>query len=527
MLHCSQCGRHYAQGITSCPEDGTPLRADETIIDYVARDPLIGRILDEKYRLDERLGEGGMGTVYRATHLLIDRPVALKVLHPRFVEDDSAQQRFQREARAAGRLQHPNAVAVTDFGRTADGYVYIVMELLEGSTLRDVMTEEAPMAVERAVGLMSQIAAAVEAAHEGGVIHRDLKPGNIFVVQRKGLPPVVKVLDFGIAKLAAESLDDSDAKNLTQTGVMIGTPRYMSPEQCDGEHLTPASDVYSLGIILYEMLTGETPFNGASPLAVALQHSSKQPRRPRELVATIPPEMETLVLAALAKKPGERPADAGAFRDRLLATARGLGLAATESGFVHANDAPTNGDGKTASDRLVIDLEGMRESRSKVEGERGRGARTGETTMLVSTAEQRRATGALPSETTAAELSPAHAPTITRFELTPHRRSWLKQPLALVALAIALLIVVVIAASVLRTRDTNAGVGNVNAAASPSTTPGASPQPSPVVGEATGERENTGGKNRQAGKTATHVEKKPAKGNRVVRTLKKIFKNPF
>ncbi|MDT7605306.1 MAG: eukaryotic-like serine/threonine-protein kinase, partial [Acidobacteriota bacterium] len=305
-------------------------------MDYVARDPLIGRILDEKYRLDERLGEGGMGTVYRATHLLIDRPVALKVLHPRFVEDDSAQQRFRREARAAGRLQHPNAVAVTDFGRTADGYVYIVMELLEGSTLRDVMTEEAPMPVERAVGLMSQIAAAVEAAHEGGVIHRDLKPGNIFVVQRKGLPPVVKVLDFGIAKLAADSLDDSDAKNLTQTGVMIGTPRYMSPEQCDGEHLTPASDVYSLGIILYEMFTGETPFNGASPLAVALQHSSKPPRPPRELAPTLPAEMEAVVLHALAKKPDERPADAGALREELLSTARQIGLTTNESGFAQA-----------------------------------------------------------------------------------------------------------------------------------------------------------------------------------------------
>jgi serine/threonine protein kinase len=529
MLHCSQCGRHYAQGVTSCPEDGTPLRADETIIDYVARDPLVGRVLDEKYRLDERLGEGGMGTVYRATHLLIDRPVALKVLHPRFVEDDSAQQRVRREARAAGRLQHPNAVAVTDFGRTADGYVYIVMELLEGGTLRDLLAAEAPLAVGRAVGLMAQIAAAVEAAHEGGVIHRDLKPGNIFVVQRKGLPPVVKVLDFGIAKLAAESLDDSDAKNLTQTGVMIGTPRYMSPEQCDGEHLTPASDVYSLGIIFYEMLTGETPFNGATPLAVALQHSSKPPRPPRELIPTIPAELETLALDALAKKPGERPADAGAFRDRLLATARGLGLAATESGFVHAAEAPTNGDGQTSSGRLVIDLEAMRAGSPNAGGARA-GVRTGETTMLASTAEQRRATGSLTSATTAAELLPLRGRGVTRFQIFLKRRgrlARLAQPPVFIAVAMALLVVVVIAASVIRTRNANVAAGNVNASASPSPAKAASPQPSPTAEEAAGERGAAAGKNRQAEKGATRAGRKPAKGNRVVRTLKKIFKNPF
>jgi serine/threonine protein kinase len=530
MLHCSQCGRHYAQGITSCPEDGTPLRADETIIDYVARDPLVGRVLDEKYRLDERLGEGGMGTVYRATHLLIDRPVALKVLHPRFVEDDSAQQRFRREARAAGRLQHPNAVAVTDFGRTSDGYVYIVMELLEGGTLRELLGREAPLAVERAVGLMSQIAAAVEAAHEGGVIHRDLKPGNIFVVQRKGLPPVVKVLDFGIAKLAAESLDDSDAKNLTQTGVMIGTPRYMSPEQCDGEHLTPASDVYSLGIIFYEMLTGETPFNGATPLAVALQHSSKPPRPPRELVPTIPVEMETLVLAALAKKPGERPKDAGAFRDELLATAHKLGLAATESGFARPNDAPTNGDGKTPSGRLVINLEEMRAGLPQAGGARAVSVRTGETTMLASTAEQRRATGSLTSATTAAELLPTRGHGITRFQIFLKRRgrlAHLAQPPVLITVAMALLVVVVIAASIISTRKTNVAVEDVNASVSPSPADAASPQPSPTAEEAAGERGAAAGKNRQAEKGASRAGKRPAKGNRVVRTLKKIFKNPF
>src|SRR5207237_5739869 len=246
MLQCPICGRRYAAGVGTCPDDGTPLQADVTVADYIPTDPLVGRVLDDKYRLDARLGEGGMGTVYRATHLLIDRPVAIKVLNMRFVEDEAAQARFRREARAAGRLRHQNAVAVTDFGQTTDGLVYIVMELLEGRSLREVLMLEAPLDVARAVSLMLQTAAAVAAAHEAGIIHRDLKPGNIFVVQRRHAPPVVKVLDFGIAKLATDA-EGREVKNITQTGVMIGTPRYMSPEQCDGAELTPSSDVYSLG----------------------------------------------------------------------------------------------------------------------------------------------------------------------------------------------------------------------------------------------------------------------------------------
>src|SRR6476469_8603534 len=259
MLHCPKCGRRYSSDFAICPEDQSPLQADATIMDSPPADPLVGHILDEKYRLEERLGVGGMGTVYRARHLLIDRPVAIKVLNKLFVEDEAARTRFRREARAAGRLQHPNAVTVTDFGESQDGFVYLVMELLEGRTLRDVLAKEAPLDVARSVALMLQISAAVAAAHEAGIIHRDLKPANIFVVQHPEVPAVVKVLDFGIAKLAAELLDDE--------GAMIGTPRYMSPEQCDGLELTPAADVYSLGCILYEMLTGTVPFSGATPLA--------------------------------------------------------------------------------------------------------------------------------------------------------------------------------------------------------------------------------------------------------------------
>ncbi|HYX42004.1 MAG TPA: serine/threonine-protein kinase, partial [Pyrinomonadaceae bacterium] len=295
---------------------------------------------------------------------LIDRPVAIKVLNTRFVEDESARARFRREARAAGRLRHQNAVAVTDFGQTSDGLVYIVMELLEGRSLRDVLALEAPLDVARAVSMMLQTAAAVAAAHEAGIIHRDLKPGNIYIVQRRNSPPIVKVLDFGIAKLAADAVEDAETNTLTQTGVMIGTPRYMSPEQCDGAKLTPASDVYSLGIILYEMLTGTTPFTGASPLAIAVQHSSKPPTPPRELRPTIPEPLEAIILRMLAKRPEERPADAGELRRELYATAQRLGLEHAAEFNAPTFDVLREAGTETPSGRLVLSLERLREQRA-------------------------------------------------------------------------------------------------------------------------------------------------------------------
>ncbi|HEV7890954.1 MAG TPA: serine/threonine-protein kinase [Pyrinomonadaceae bacterium] len=373
MLKCPQCGREFPSGVEVCPDDGSTLRADPTVSGGAqsrptpAPDPLIGVILDDKYRLDELLGQGGMGAVYRATHLLIERPVAVKVLSQRLVTDESARERFRREARAAGRLQHTNAVAVTDFGETRDGLVYLVMELLEGRPLREVLAGEAPLDAARAVSLMMQISAAVEAAHEAGIIHRDLKPGNIFLVQRPDSPYIVKVLDFGIAKLAASDGAGGDGNfidTLTGTGVMIGTPRYMSPEQCDGAQLTPASDVYSLGVILYEMLAGQTPFTGTTPLALALKHSSESPRPPRELVATIPPALEGVVLHALEKKPGERASDAGEFRRELFAVAERLGLEHSAGFSAPTIETLRDAGTETPSGRLVIDIERLRRNRA-------------------------------------------------------------------------------------------------------------------------------------------------------------------
>lgn len=360
MLHCPRCGRQFLNNEAVCPFDHAPLQAEATVADVLI-DPLLGRVFDGKYRLDERLGGGGMGTVYRATHLLIDRQVAVKVLSQRFVGDQTAQQRFRREARAAGRMQHPNAVIVTDFGATEDGYLYIVMELLEGRTLRDLLAHEAPLDPARAVSLMLQACAAVGAAHEAGLIHRDLKPANIFIEQRPNLPAVVKVLDFGVAKFAVEEHED-DYDTLTQVGAIIGTPRYMAPEQCSGAaELTPAADVYSLGIILYEMLTGVVPFNADTPLAIALKQVSEAPTPPREVVSSVSRELEKVVLHALQKNPIYRPRNGDELREELHATAEELGLEHSGSRHSPSLDDLRIAGTESPSGRLVIDLATLRQ----------------------------------------------------------------------------------------------------------------------------------------------------------------------
>ena len=330
------------------------------------KDPFVGRMLDEKYSLEERLGAGGMGAVYRARHLLMDRPVAIKVLHQRLVEDEAARVRFQIEARAAVLLQHSNAVSVTDFGQTSEGCIYIVMELLEGRTLREILSREAPIETARAVSIMLQVSDAVAAAHEAGIIHRDLKPSNILVTQSANQPAVVKVLDFGIAKLASDKLDDDTT--LAQRETIIGTPRYMAPEQANGFKLTPAADVYSLGVILYEMMTGMAPFTGSTPTEIAQKHANDPPHSPREIVAAIPEEIERVVLHALEKSPTDRPANAGEFRRELFEAAERLGLEHHALKSAPDIEALRDAGVESPSGRLVVDISRLREKRALSSG---------------------------------------------------------------------------------------------------------------------------------------------------------------
>ena len=323
-----------------------------------ATDPFVGRTLDEKYYVEERLGSGGMGAVYRARHLSMDRPVAIKFLHPRFVEDESARLRFLTEARAAVTLRHANAVSVTDFGQTAEGWIYIVMELLEGRTLREIVSREAPLETARATSIMLQASDAVAAAHQAGIIHRDLKPSNILITQSADQPAVVKVLDFGIAKFFDAS--DEDGNGVVQTNSVIGTPRYMSPEQYNGHELTPATDVYSLGVILYEMLTGMVPFSGSTPAEIAQKHANDTPHSPREVVAGIPEDVERIVLHALEKQPADRPSNGTEFRRELLETADRLGLEYNAIKSAPDIEALRDSGVESPSGRLVVDMSRVR-----------------------------------------------------------------------------------------------------------------------------------------------------------------------
>jgi serine/threonine protein kinase len=272
--------------------------------------PLVGQIIGERYRIDALLGEGGMGAVFRATHLGLGRPVAVKVLHPRLSDDDHIAKRFDREALAVSKLDHPNCVQVIDFGTTRKGMKYLVMQLLEGKELRDLTGVALP--IEQVVYLGLQVLRALEHAHKRGLVHRDLKPENIFIVQDDDGNEVVKLVDFGIVKL----LEDAPAERLTRMGMAFGTPTYMSPEQAAGGTIDARTDLYAVGVMLYELLTGVPPFQADEPgILMRMQILSDPPPLPE----TVPKAVADLVLRLLAKEPPDRYPDAREARRALAA----------------------------------------------------------------------------------------------------------------------------------------------------------------------------------------------------------------
>jgi len=259
------------------------------------------------YKVVSKLGEGGMGSVFLAEHPLIGKKVALKVLHPEYASNPEVVGRFFNEARAVNEIGHPNIVDVVDYGTvTRPGereLVYFIMEYLDGESLAEVLKRDAPLPTLRAVNVALQIADALAASHEKGVIHRDLKPDNVFLIDRGRESDFVKVLDFGIAKLSRGPGD----LGRTRSGVVMGTPTYMSPEQCEGKrNIDARADVYSLGVMLYEMLTGKVPFTGEGYGEVIMQHITRKPERPTAIRRSIPPAIEAIVLHALEKKRDER-----------------------------------------------------------------------------------------------------------------------------------------------------------------------------------------------------------------------------
>src|ERR1043165_2217741 len=320
-------------------------------------------LLDNKYQIEQLLGQGGMGAVYRATHLGTKRTVAVKVIRPQLSAHEQFVARFRREAEAGGRLRHPNVVDVTDFGlaQTAAGPVaYLVMEYLDGCSLAEIIAEEGALRIPWVIDILEQVCSAVEAAHQAGIIHRDLKPDNIWLEPNGRGGYTVKVLDFGLVKLSdsdhhaptapptsrlpatteTETLfrgtseesatlikslpvkSSASNENLTAVGSVMGTPFYMSPEQCRGEHLDTRSDIYSLGVVAYRLLTGETPFKGAPEEVIEL-HKTAEPPPIREKNRKVPRKMSRIVMSALAKNPAERPHTASGFASALRASWEG------------------------------------------------------------------------------------------------------------------------------------------------------------------------------------------------------------
>jgi eukaryotic-like serine/threonine-protein kinase len=272
-------------------------------------DPLLGATLDGRFKVVEPIGAGGMGRVYRAMQLPMNRPVALKVLNSNFGlgRDEAFRQRFLVEAELTSKLRHPNSVTVIDSGCTKEGFFYIAMEYLEGDTLEDVLLQEGALPWRRALNIAQQVARALREAHALGVVHRDLKPANVFLLNHGDDQDQVKVLDFGLVKSFVAGAE-IEGRAITQQGMLMGSPPYMSPEQGDRNEADPRSDIYSLGIVLYEMLTGAPPFTGRAPLEVIMKHVN-DPVPPLKIpshLEVVPPELEALVRKCLAKSPMDR-----------------------------------------------------------------------------------------------------------------------------------------------------------------------------------------------------------------------------
>jgi serine/threonine-protein kinase len=296
MRYCPTCAERYPDEVAFCPEHGVetrPLEEEQSV------DPLLGRVVDGRYRIEKAIGRGGMGVVYLATHAVLSKRLAIKVLRGEMARDEETVHRFRQEALAVTAIGHEHIVDITDFGRLPDGSAYFVMEYLEGLPLTELVQRGGSIPMSDAIGIIIQIASALGAAHARGVVHRDLKPDNVFLVSRGNSKLFVKVLDFGIAKVGGAS------SRLTKTGMVFGTPHYMAPEQAAGQPVDARTDIYALGVIMYEMFTGKVPFDADTFMGILSKHMFEPPVPPsthnRELGA-----LEDVILKALAKKPEER-----------------------------------------------------------------------------------------------------------------------------------------------------------------------------------------------------------------------------
>ncbi len=319
-MDCTACHHANVDGARFCAKCGAllPLPSAD------AGDSLIGQIVGGRYRVTQLLGEGGMGRVYLAEQQMGTnvRKVAVKTLQTQYAKDSQILARFHRECGTVSELEHPNTIQFFDFGQTPDGQLYIAMEYVQGKSLAQALEQQGPMAADRVLRIFAQVCGSLEEAHGRGVVHRDLKPDNVILSVRAGQPDFVKVLDFGIAK-RSEARDQTQEQKLTQQGMVLGTPPYMSPEQFTGKELDPRSDIYSLGVMAYELLTGRLPYHAETPWEWATQHMTAQPF-PFEAVpsgAHIPLAMKGAILRALSKHREERQSTVRQFYEELAGSA--------------------------------------------------------------------------------------------------------------------------------------------------------------------------------------------------------------
>jgi serine/threonine protein kinase len=314
MSTCPTCGEPGIPGAVFCGSCGSRLVSDPARDD--AADPFIGQTINGTYAIQAKIGSGGMGDVYRAIHNKLDSPVALKIVKPALLAHPAMVHRFEREARAASKLHHPNVVAVTDFGQSQDRVLFMVMEYVAGKSLAQVIAEDAPLSERRVVHIGAQILSALSEAHANHILHRDLKPENVMIERRRDVADSVKVLDFGIAKVLAVG---ASASTLTQAGLVCGTPGYMSPEQLQGGDVDVRSDLFSLGVVLYEMLTHKLPFDAQTPMEMLHKQLSEPIPPPGERRGrAVSPDLARLVLRSLSPDREERPSDADEMRAELL-----------------------------------------------------------------------------------------------------------------------------------------------------------------------------------------------------------------
>jgi len=319
---CPTCGTEYPLSERFCPRDGTALRSANAQAD------LLGSVVADRYHILKKLGEGGMGTVYLAEHVKMGRKSALKVMNPGMNTDPDAIARFNREASNASRLSHPNICGIYDFGETPDGLIYLAMEFIEGKALTDLIEKDGSLAPARAASIVHQTADALQVAHDAGIVHRDLKPDNIMVARNRDNTDLVKVVDFGIAKASS-----SDAQKVTKTGLVVGTPEYMSPEQLAGDKLDGRSDIYSLGLVAFNCLTGKLPFPSESAQEAMIMRLTDRPRMLSEMRPDLqwPDALQAVLDKALARDANERYQSAAQFgRDFAAVVAEMPSTQATE-----------------------------------------------------------------------------------------------------------------------------------------------------------------------------------------------------